>query len=99
MVSTKEIESLGWKHASTAKNGGSKTFYLNNFTLFSHADNFILKNNNELTIKSYTSDDYTISNQIFTGPISNIDGLIDVMVKWNIDIPLTRDHKIDQIIN
>lgn len=97
MVSTKEIESLGWKHTSTAKNGGSKVFFLNNFTLLSHADNFskfLLSKKSEVTISSITN-----VKIIFTGVISNINELIDVMVKLNIDIPLTRDNKIDQIIS
>ena len=43
MVTTQEIESLGWSLEGTYRNGGSKGFKLNNYHLTSHADNFISK--------------------------------------------------------
>jgi len=41
MITTKDLESLGWKHRSTAKNGGSKSFKKGEY--ISHADNFIME--------------------------------------------------------
>ena len=36
MVTTKEIESLGWEHYATSANGGSKSFKKGLFTIYSH---------------------------------------------------------------
>jgi hypothetical protein len=56
MITTEDLESLGWKHKSTAKNGGSKLFYKGEYSIFSHSDNFIMKRRNspeyyEITIR------------------------------------------------
>ena len=46
MVTTQEIESIGFKHVGSSKNGGSKLFTDETKTIIlkSNADNFILKN-------------------------------------------------------
>lgn len=41
MITTSDLESLGWKHISTMKNGGSKLFQKGDYKIVSHADNFI----------------------------------------------------------
>ena len=102
MVTTQEIESLGWSHKATAKNGGSKLFEMNGFTLFNHADNFLKKESkDEITISQivWNALDYKNNKkELFNGSILDRNELEQLMVKFNIDPQLTRDHKIDQII-
>lgn len=101
MITTKEIESLGWKHKATAKNGGSKLFELNSFTLFSHADNFIHKNKEQCTLSviHWNALDYkNVKSVIYEGDISTLQDLIDLMVRFNVDVQLTRDTKIEEIV-
>lgn len=101
MVTTQEIESLGWRHRATAKNGGSKLFELNDFTLFSHSDNFLKKLDKDsikLSTYHWNAIDYKKDIKvIFDGPISSVEELIELMVRFNVDKQLTRDTKIDQI--
>jgi len=56
MITTKDLESLGWKYGATAQNGGSKVFYKGEYSIYSHSDNFIMKSRNspeyyEISIK------------------------------------------------
>jgi len=47
MITTKDLESLGWKPRAIAKNGGSKLFSKNgDYTIWSNADNFIMTKRN-----------------------------------------------------
>jgi hypothetical protein len=51
MITTKDLESLGWVKKATAKNGGSKLFTKGEyFTIWSNADNFILAELNQQII-------------------------------------------------
>lgn len=44
MITTKDLESLGWVNKATATNGGSKLFTKGEyFTIWSNADNFIME--------------------------------------------------------
>lgn len=91
MVTTQEIESLGWSLVGTYRNGGSKGFKLNNYHLTSHADNFISKKDE---IKITRADGMVL----FSDSVEDKDKLIDLMVQFNIDPQLTREHKINKII-
>ena len=101
MVTTQEIESLGWERQLTTKDGASKLFELNNFTLFSHSDNFSKKLGKDSIILStyhWNAIDYKKDKKVlFDGLISNVEELIELMVRFNVDKQLTRDTKIDQI--
>ena len=57
MITTKDLESLGWKHRATAKNGGSKLFHKGDYKILSHADNFIYERK-----KSTEYEEITITN-------------------------------------
>ena len=91
MVTTQEIESLGWSLEGTYRNGGSKGFNLNGYHLVSHADNFISKKDE---IKITRTDGLVL----FSDSVKDKDKLVDLMIQFNIDPQLTRDKKIDQII-
>lgn len=109
MITTEQLESMGWVHKATAKNGGSKQFQKGNFAIFSHADNFIkdVSKKSEITLSgivsttektSYGTPKHKIV-ELFVGNIDTIDELIEVLVKYNADIELCRDHKINQIVD
>ncbi len=98
MITTEQLESMGWVHKATAKNGGSKQFQKGNFAIFSHADNFLkdVSKKSEITL-SETKPMKTV--ELFVGNIDTVDELIEVLVKYNADIELCRDHKINTLIN
>lgn len=108
MVTTDQIESLGWKHKATARNGGSKVFAKGLFTLYSHADNFTYKGT-EYAVGPYTSrsqDEITLSKisdgraqELFVGRVETLDKLIEIIVKYQADVELCRDYKIGQVLN
>lgn len=54
MITTEDIESIGWKHRATTANGGSKMFVkdlepsvMSPFVIQNNSDNFIYKQNND----------------------------------------------------
>lgn len=91
MVTTQEIESLGWSLEGIYRNGGSKSFKLNGYHLVSYADNFISKKDE---IKITRTDGLLL----FSDSVKDKDKLIDLMIQFNIDPQLTREHKINKII-
>lgn len=91
MVTTQEIESLGWILEGIYRNGGSKGFKLNNCHLLSHADN---RFDPSEIIKITRADGLVL----YSDSVENKKQLIDLMVQFNIDAQLTRDIKIQQII-
>ena len=100
MITTEEIESLGWKFYSTARNGGSKGFCKGNYMILSHADNFISKKED---IKITKID---INNRskliVWVGIPKDLYDLKKVLVENNIDmewLPELRDEKINKIID
>ena len=47
MITSQEIESIGWKHFATSTNGGSKVFGKDDrYIMKSNVDNFIYKKDN-----------------------------------------------------
>jgi hypothetical protein len=109
MITTKDLESLGWKHRSTAKNGGSKTFHKGEYTIWSNADNFIMKRKNspeyeEIKISHYSQDIYNVSRKvkdIWKGVPKDIQDLKRILVETGADmewLPEIRDEKINDIL-
>jgi hypothetical protein len=104
MITTKDLESLGWKYGATAKNGGSKVFYKGEYSIYSHSDNFIMKSRNspeyyEITINKFMSPKST---EIWIGIPKDIQDLKRILVETGADmewLPELRDEKINDILN
>jgi hypothetical protein len=105
MITTKDLESLGWKHKSTAKNGGSKLFYKGEYSIFNHADNFLMrlvfstKSNFEEIIINKVGD--RKSTEIWKGIPKDIQDLKRILVETGADmewLPELRDQKIKRYI-
>jgi methyl coenzyme M reductase beta subunit len=97
MITTEEIESLGWKFYSTARNGGSKGFCKGNYMILSHADNFISKKED---IKITKID--TAALVVWEGVPKDLYDLKRILVENNIDmewLPEIRDEKITKILD
>lgn len=100
MVTTKEIESLGWEHYATSSNGGSKSFKKGLFTIYSNAENFITHDRDTIIISKYYRDSGGPNiRQLFNGGIETIQELISKLIEVGADIELCRDHKINMILN
>jgi hypothetical protein len=105
MITTKDLESLGWKVRSIAKNGGSKLFSKSvDYTIQSNADNFIMKGRNspefEEIIINKVGD--RKSTEIWKGVPKDIQDLIRILVETGADmewLPELRDEKINHILN
>lgn len=106
MITTKDLESLGWKVRATAKNGGSKSFSKDkrDYTIWSNADNFIMKNRNspefqEIIINKVES---RKSVEIWKGIPKDIQDLKRILVETGADLewlPELRDQKINDLLN
>jgi hypothetical protein len=105
MITTKDLESLGWKVRSIATNGGSKLFSKSvDYTIWSNADNFIMKGKNspefEEIIINKVGD--RKSTEIWKGVPKDIQDLKRVLVETGADmewLPELRDEKINHILN
>ena len=105
MITTKDLESLGWRVRSIAKNGGSKLFSKSvDYTIWSNADNFIMKGKNspefEEIIINKVGD--RKSTEIWKGVPKDIQDLKRVLVETGADmewLPELRDEKINHILN
>lgn len=95
MITTKDLESLGWKVRSIATNGGSKLFSKSvDYTIWSNADNFIMKGINKVGDRKST--------EIWKGVPKDIQDLKRVLVETGADmewLPELRDEKINHILN
>lgn len=102
MITTKDLESLGWEHKSTAKNGGSKLFYKGEYSIFSHADNFLMKSKPEFEKIKINKIDLRKSTEIWEGIPKDIQDLKRILVETGADmewLPELRDEKINDILN
>jgi hypothetical protein len=105
MITTKDLESLGWRVRSIATNGGSKLFSKSvDYTIWSNADNFIMKGKNspefEEIIINKVGD--RKSTEIWKGVPKDIQDLKRVLVETGADmewLPELRDEKINHILN
>ena len=100
MVTTKEIESLGWEHYAKSANGGSKSFKKGLFTIYSHADNFLVALDKDTMIisKYYKDNGKPNVKQLFNGKIETVEDLLSKIIEVGADIELCRDHKISEIL-
>ena len=112
MITTKDLESLGWEPISIAKNGGSKLFSKNgDYTIWSNADNFIMRKGNspefeQITISKVGNTNPVTgggkSNEIWKGVPKEIQDLKRILVETGADmewLPELRDQKINDILN
>lgn len=104
MITTKDLESLGWKHKSTAKNGGSKLFYKGEYSIFNHADNFLMKRRNSPEYYEITITLKKVSEVVecWRGSPKDIQDLKRILVEIGADmewLPELRDQKINDILN
>jgi len=102
MITTEDLESLGWKHKSTAKNGGSKLFYKGEYSIFSHSDNFIMKRRNSPEYYEITIRKWTEAVECWHGSPKDIQDLKRILVETGADmewLPELRDEKINDILN
>jgi hypothetical protein len=110
MITTKDLESLGWKHSSTATNAGSKLFMKGSYTnyeryhIFSNADNSIMKNQNSPDYEKITINKVGLrkSTEIWIGIPKDIQDLKRILVETGADmewLPELRDEKINDILN
>ena len=105
MITTKDLESLGWKVRSTAKNGGSKIFSKSvDYTIWSNSDNFIMKGKNspefEEIIINKVGD--RKSTEIWKGVPKDIQDLKRILVETRADMEWLREmrnEKINDILN
>ena len=107
MVTTEDIESLGWTCYSISPNGGSKKFIkrcdkfksmIGEFSIFSHSDNKSMNSElrEDITISRYRLDMTLVV--LFSGKVKTIDDLKEILVKIGADKELIREHKINQIV-
>lgn len=102
MITTNDLESLGWKYRVTMKNGGSKLFHKGNYKIVSNADNFIYERRKsseyeEITIRKIGDIDET-----WQGIPKDIQDLKRILVETGADmewLPEIRDEKINDILN
>jgi methyl coenzyme M reductase beta subunit len=97
MITTKEIESLGWEFFSTARNGGSKGFTKGDYMILSHADNFLTKKE-DITITKID----TTKRVVWEGVPKDLYDLKKILVENNIDMEWLseiRDEKITKILD
>ena len=106
MVTTAEIQSLGWEHFAIASNGGSKKFkkYVGNriFILISHADNFLYKQQGpykeiykEIIINEMLN--WQEFPNLYKGKPKDINELKRIMGELGIDIKYQRKLKLEKI--
>lgn len=101
MITTKDLESHGWILVSIIRNGGSGLFYKGEYSILSHVDNLIMKNNNfpeyyEITIRKKPEV------ECWKGTPKDIQDLKRILVKTGSDmewLPELRDEKINDILN
>jgi len=101
MITTKDLESLGWKHKSTAKNGGSKLFYKGEYSIFNHADNFLMKSKPDFEVIVINKNEIGKSTEIWKGIPKDIQDLKRILVETGADmewLPELRDQKIKRYI-
>lgn len=105
LITTKEIESLGWRSVATVKYGGTKIFQKKNtgFTLTSSsADNFIKKGDEKelITIHFYSAPKAS-KELVWSGIPDSLQHLKKILVETGADMEWLneiRDEKIDTII-
>jgi hypothetical protein len=105
MITTEDLESLGWKVRSIVKNGGSKLFSKSvGYTIWSNADNFIMKERNspefEEIIINKVGD--RKSTEIWKGVPKDIQDLKRILVETGVDtewLSELRDNKLKDILN
>lgn len=95
MITTKDLESLGWKHITTARNGGTKAFTKKGcmFIIFSH------KNSEEILINKIET---RKSTEFWIGIPKDIQDLKRILVENEVDmewLPELRDQKINDILD
>ena len=110
MITTKDLESIGWKVICIYKNGGSKSFTKDkNHTIciWSNADNFIMKKRNspefeQLVINKVESTQGTVKSvEIWKGIPKDIQDLKRILVEKGADkewLPELRNEKINDIL-
>ena len=101
MITTIDIINLGWKHLSTAKDGGSKHFVRKTsqgmFLIQNHSDNFTMKNHKDfykITIKELRDLSFIT---LYEGFPKDINELNHIFATLNIDIKETRKEKLNEI--
>lgn len=106
MITTKDLESLGWKHITTARNGGTKAFTKKGcmFIIFSNADNFIMRNKNSPEFEKIKINKIETrkSTEFWEGIPKDIQDLKRILVETGADmewLPELRDQKINDILN
>jgi hypothetical protein len=111
MITTKDLESLGWKHTSTAKNGGSKLFmkvacgvvgsYINyhRYHIFSNADNSIMKNENSPDYEKILINKVGLrkSTEIWEGIPKDIQDLKRILVETGADMEWLPELRDEKI--
>ena len=106
MITTKDLESLGWKKIATMKNGGSKVFIKTfRFFIISHADNFIMEKKQSPEyekIRINKVGNYREPELIWKGIPKDIQDLKRILVETGADLewlPELRDQKINALLN
>jgi hypothetical protein len=111
MITTKDLESLGWKHRATMKNGGSKLFSksvdyterIKTQTFFyaiqSNADNFIMKGRNSPKFEEITINKVgdRKSTEIWKGVPKDIQDLKRVLVETGADMKWLPELRDEKI--
>jgi hypothetical protein len=112
MITTKDLESLGWKHSSTATNGGTKLFmkglytekdrpYINyyQYHIFSNADNSIMKNRNSPDYEKITINKVGPgkSTEIWVGIPKDIQDLKRILVETGADMEWLPELRDEKI--
>ena len=101
MITTKDLESLGWKHRATMKNGGSKLFQKGDYKIVSHADNFIMKRKDSPEYQEITITKVGDIVETWHGTPKDIGDLKRILVETGADmewLPELRDEKINEIL-
>jgi len=109
MITTKDLESLGWDFNIILRNGGSKLFHKGDskkeYYILSHVDNLIMKSNNfpdyyEITIRKINESAELVD--CWQGSPKDIQDLKRILVETGADmewLPEFRDEKINDILN
>ena len=101
MITTKDLESLGWKQRATMKNGGSKLFQKGDYKILSHADNFIYQRKNTPEYEEITITKVSDIVETWHGIPKDIQDLKRILVETGADmewLPELRDEKINEIL-
>jgi hypothetical protein len=102
MITTKDLESLGWKVRSIAKNGGSKLFQKGDYKIVSHADNFIYERKKSSEYEEIIITKVGDIAATWHGNPKDIQHLKRILVETGVDmewLPELRDEKINLILN